>query len=85
MYYVYVLISKKDRKLYIGYTDDLKRRIKLHNDGKVESTRFRIPFELVYCEASKNKSDAVRREKYLKSTYGHRYIYNRIKNHLGSL
>ena len=82
MYFVYVLVSRRDKKLYIGYMDNLKRRIRLHNDGKVESTKHRIPFKLVYYEASKNRKDATRRERYLKTTYGHCYIYNRIKNDL---
>ena len=83
MYYVYVLRSKNDSKLYIGYTNDLKKRFKLHNDGKVVATKHRKPFELIYYEASFDKSDALTREKYLKTTYGHRYIHKRIKNYLG--
>ena len=67
---------------YIGYTDDLIKRLKLHNSGKVLSTQYRKPFDLIYYEASINKEDALRREKYLKSTYGHRYIRNRLKHHL---
>ncbi|MCK4278345.1 MAG: GIY-YIG nuclease family protein [Desulfurellaceae bacterium] len=48
MYYVYVIRSLKDSQLYIGFTEDLPRRFKDHNDGKVESTKNRLPFELVY-------------------------------------
>jgi len=51
MYYVYVLKSKKDGQFYVGYTADLRKRLDLHNKGKVESTRYRRPFELVYYEA----------------------------------
>lgn len=47
MYYVYVLLSKKDKKRYIGYTANLKLRFKLHQSGKVESTKDRRPFELI--------------------------------------
>jgi len=66
----------------VGFTSDLNRRLKRHNDGLVESTRPRKPFDLVYYEACVNKQDAIRREKYLKSTYGKRYIRNRISNYL---
>jgi putative endonuclease len=53
MYYVYVLKSQKDGKAYIGSTADLQRRLSEHNDGRVFSTRARVPFELVYYEAYK--------------------------------
>lgn len=82
MYYVYILRSLKDKKFYIGYTKDLSKRFKEHNDGKVTSTKYRLPFELLYYEASRNQNDALHREKYLKTTYGHRYINNRLKNDL---
>lgn len=66
MFYVYILKSKKDNNLYIGSTNDLKRRINEHNAGLVFSTKPRIPFELVYYEAYKSESDARKREKNLK-------------------
>jgi len=82
MYYVYVLKSKKDGQFYVGYTADLRKRLDLHNKGKVESTRYRRPLELVYCEACLNEEDALHRERYLKTTYGKRYIRNRIRRYL---
>lgn len=66
MFYVYALKSKKDGKLYIGYTNDLKRRVEEHNSGKNISTKFRRPFELVYYEAYKSEDDAKHREDMLK-------------------
>ena len=66
MFYTYVLKSKKDQQLYVGSTNDLKKRFKEHNDGKVFSTKPRRPFELVYYEAYKAESDARDREKNLK-------------------
>jgi len=81
MYYVYILESIKDKKLYIGFTANLKRRIAEHNTGKVISTNNRRPFELLYYEACRNQDDAIKREKYLKTTYGHRYIENRNHSH----
>jgi putative endonuclease len=81
-YFVYVLLSKKDNKFYTGFTSNLNERIKEHNSGKVTSTKYRTPFELVYYEACLNQEDALHREKYLKSTYGKRYIKNRLKKFL---
>jgi len=66
MYYVYVLKSKKDDKLYIGSTTDLKKRFQEHNSGKVESTKPRRPFVLVYYEAYGAEEDARIREDRLK-------------------
>jgi len=85
MFYTYILISEKDDKFYVGYTDNLKRRIKQHNDGDVESTKYRRPLKLIYYEVCLNQKDAIHREKYLKTTYGKRYIRNRLKNYLKSL
>ena len=82
MTYVYVIRSQKDHKFYVGYSADLQARILAHNEGKVESTRFRRPLELLYYEACRKESDALRREKYLKTTYGKRYIRNRLKDDL---
>jgi putative endonuclease len=82
MHYIYVLKSLKDNKFYIGYTNNLRKRIELHNAGRVESTKLRKPLDLIYYEASLNKEDALRREKYLKSTYGHRYIHHRLRRYL---
>ena len=66
MYYVYILQNKKNVRIYIGFTDDLRKRFQLHNSGKVESTRGFIPLELLYYEAYKSKQDAVKRERALK-------------------
>ncbi len=70
MYFVYVLISIKDRKLYIGYAADLEKRIKRHNSGYVTATKNRLPLELIYYEAYKTSVEAKRREKYLKGGNG---------------
>jgi len=51
MFYVYVLLSLKDGKFYIGYTEDLKRRLKEHNSGKNISTKSRLPLKLIYYES----------------------------------
>ena len=70
MYYVYILYSIKDKKLYIGSTSNLKQRITDHSSGKNISTKSRRPLKLIYYEAHFSKQDAVRREKYFKTTKG---------------
>lgn len=70
MYYVYVLYSKADKKLYVGYTHNLKARYERHTKGYVLATKHRRPLELIFYEAYINKYDALRREKYLKSSKG---------------
>lgn len=82
MYYTYILQSKKDRQFYTGYTDDLRKRLKEHADGKVLSTKNRLPIKPVYYEACLNQKDATHREKYLKTAWGKRYIKSRLKNYL---
>ena len=82
MYYVYVLKSKKDKEIYIGYSADLKTRFSEHNKGKVKSTKSRIPFELVYYEAYKNKNDATKREHFLKTHQQRDLLKERLKKSL---
>ena len=64
--------------LYIGWTDDLKNRLKSHNAGKVKSTKDRMPLELIYYEACLNKEKAILREKYFKTGFGRRFLKNRL-------
>jgi len=70
MYFVYILFSLQDRKLYIGYTTNLKRRYAEHQQGKVRSTTNRSPLKLIYYEVYACKGDAETREKYLKGGNG---------------
>ena len=62
MFYVYILKSLKDDNLYIGYTNDLKRRFLEHNNGLSSSTKSRVPFVLIYYESYLSKEDAMKRE-----------------------
>jgi len=82
MFYTYVMRSKRDGKWYTGTTSDLRERFKQHNAGKVISTKGRGLFEIIYYEACLDKKDAYRREKYLKSGMGKRYLKNRLKRSL---
>jgi putative endonuclease len=79
MFYVYVLHSEKDNKLYTGYTNDIKRRMGEHKAGKVESTKNRRPLKLIYYEAYLEKDDAENRERFLKSGSGKRYIKKQLR------
>ncbi|MFA5029159.1 MAG: GIY-YIG nuclease family protein [Patescibacteria group bacterium] len=82
MYYVYILESIKDKKFYTGFTKNLKFRFEQHQKGLVDSTKNRKPFKLIYYEACLNQQDATRREKYLKTIYGKRYLKNRLESYL---
>ncbi|NMB57169.1 GIY-YIG nuclease family protein [Candidatus Beckwithbacteria bacterium] len=77
-YYTYVLLSLKDKKLYIGYADDLINRISKHNAGDVESTKNRRPLKLIYYEACLIKEKAIKREKQLKTGFGRSYLKKRV-------
>ena len=79
MWYTYILLSKKVQHWYIGSTKDLRKRILRHNSGRNKSTKYGVPWKLIYCEACLNKEDARAREKYLKSGMGRRYLKNRLK------
>lgn len=78
MFYVYILQSNKDNKLYIGFTNDLQKRLLKHNTGKVFSTKSRRPLRCIYIEICLNKQDAKQREKYLKTGAGKRFIKQRL-------
>jgi putative endonuclease len=77
-YYTYVLKSHIDNKLYIGWTNDLRNRIKEHNEGDNISTKFRRPLTLIYYEACLSKEKAIKREKQLKTGFGRAYLKRRI-------
>jgi len=77
-WYIYVL-QNKDRKWYTGSTKDLRKRILQHNSGKNKSTKYGIPWKLIYCEIGINQKDTRARERYLKSGMGRKYLKNRLK------
>lgn len=83
MFYVYILKSEKFKELYVGSTNDLKKRIIKHNNGEVSSTKSKIPYKLVYYEAFGAESDARRRENMLKCRgQARRQLLARIKDTL---
>ena len=80
MYYVYVLKSEKDGRLYIGQTNDLEKRLQRHNLGKVISTVKRRPLYLIYSEEYQSRREAMNRETYLKSLKGGNEFKKILKN-----
>lgn len=83
-FYVYILLSDKDDHYYIGYTNNLRRRLEEHASGKSLSTKPRRPLRLIYFEACLNEEDAKQREKYFKSTIGRRFLKKRLRRYLGN-
>ncbi len=78
MHFVYVLKSQKDNNLYIGCTENLDKRLKYHNTGKVRSTKTRVPFVILYSEVYDNKYEAFRIEKYYKTAKGKRELSKKL-------
>jgi len=80
MYYIYVLESVNYKKSYIGITDNLKRRLFEHNSGRYVYTKRYLPWELIYKEDYKSRIEARKREKYLKSSSGRRFLKKLFNN-----
>lgn len=78
MYYVYVLYGKMYNKFYIGYTDDLRRRVREHEDGRSRTTKTMGKLKLIYYEACLSKRDALIRENQLKTGFGRGYLRRRL-------
>jgi len=79
-YYVYILQSEKDNDFYTGFTSNLRKRLREHNSGENISTKYRRPLKLVYYEAYALKTDALAREKYLKTSMGKRVLKKQLAN-----
>ena len=78
MHYTYVLLSETDRRFYTVAISDLRKRLAQHTAGHVRSTAYRRPLRLVYYEACLSLEDAFRRERYLKTAKGGRYLRQRV-------
>ena len=81
MFYTYVLMSLMNGEMYTGFTADLKKRLQEHNQGLNLSTKRYKPWKVIYYEACLNREDAVRRERYLKTTQGRRLLKRRLKEY----
>lgn len=82
MYYVYILQSLIDKKLYVGYTNNIERRFAEHNKGLVSVTKHRRPFKIIYLEGYLNQQDATLREKFFKTGWGRTHLKKVLKNYL---
>lgn len=80
-FYVYILRNLSKEFIYIGYSEDLKSRLRTHNLGQVFSTKHYVPLELIHYEAYKNMTDAKRREAYLKSNKGKTTLMTMLKEY----
>ena len=85
MNYTYVLLSERDGRFYTGSTTDLRARIREHAAGRVRSTAYRAPLVLAYYEACVNLEDTCRRERFLKTGKGKRYLNNRLAAYLSGI
>ncbi|WP_278034089.1 GIY-YIG nuclease family protein [Flavobacterium nitratireducens] len=77
-YFVYVLESEVDGRLYKGHTSDIDKRIIEHNSGKTKSTKGYKPWRLVYFEEFDTREEAVLREKYLKTGSGREFLKEKL-------
>ena len=82
MFYVYVLRSQSDSGFYIGFSNNLRARLRQHQDGESLATKSRGPWKLIYYEAYLNQEDALGREKYLKSGSGRRFLRAQLRHYL---
>ena len=80
MFYVYILQSEVDASFYIGFTANLELRLMQHNNGEATFSRRKKPWKLVYSEEFLNKSEALKREKFLKRQKNKNFYNSLIKS-----
>ncbi len=73
MFYVYILYSHRDKRLYVGQTNNLEERLKRHTNGNVEATKHRLPISCIHSENFETRSEAMQRELFLKSLWSNRF------------
>lgn len=83
MFYVSILQSESDDGLYVGFSADLRRRLREHQEGRSFATSYRGPWRLIYHEAYPDQADAPGRERYLKSGGGRRFLKAQLRHHFG--
>jgi putative endonuclease len=79
MFYIYVLWSNKLEKRYIGYTENIEKRLKEHNSGKTPFTKSGKPWSLIYQESYSDKTLAIKREMFLKSGQGRKFLDDELQ------
>ncbi len=82
MFYVYLLHSTKDNGFYIGFSTNLRARLRQHQDGESFATSHRGPWKLIYYETYTEREDAEGREKFLKSGAGRRFLHAQLRHYL---
>ncbi len=80
--YVYILYSHKFNRTYTGQSDNLEDRLDYHNSGRVRSTKAYIPWELIYSEKFNTRAEAMKREKWFKTTKGRMQIKKILQEYL---
>jgi len=80
MYHVYILISEKDGRTYVGYTHSLEERLRQHNNGQVNATKNRRPLKFFYTEEFETLAEAKERELWWKSSSGRRKLKELFKS-----
>ena len=84
MFYVYLLHSAKDTGFYIGYSSDLKKRLRQHREGTAFATSYRGPWKLIYYEAYYERADAEGREQFLKSGSGRKLLRKQLAHYFAN-
>ncbi|MBK6932987.1 MAG: GIY-YIG nuclease family protein [Saprospirales bacterium] len=79
-HYIYILQSQVDASFYTGYTSNISRRLQEHNAGLSSFTSRKIPWRLVYFEDFDDKSDALKRERFIKAMRNKNFILNLIRS-----
>jgi len=74
MYYTYAIKSLRKNYIYVGLSNDYKRRVTEHNKGKSKTTNPYKPFKVILVEKFKTRAGARKREKYLKSGIGKEFL-----------
>ena len=74
MYFVYILLSLKDGRTYVGYTKDLNNRLQKHNYGEVKATKHRCPLKIIFSERFSSIQEAKQRELWWKSSSGRKKL-----------
>jgi putative endonuclease len=82
VFYLYVLRSESDSGFYIGFSTNLRARLRQHQDGESLATKSRGPWKLIYYEAYTEREDAEGREKFLKSGAGRRFLRTQLRHYL---
>ncbi|MEH6682308.1 MAG: GIY-YIG nuclease family protein [Sediminicola sp.] len=84
MFFVYILESERDSTFYIGQSSDLTKRLEYHNTGLSKYTSKKTPWKLVYYEEYETRTEALKRERFLKKQKNRKFYQSLIKNWFGS-